>query len=215
MHSTSLIGSRAKLQDIPKVEQLIVGRLRGFIVDKIVWPRKHAVRLPELGTPAANGQHEDYVWIDDETVMEARTDIDGDEGQEADADPILDQLLGRPNSFLTEQRASSTPQRSYAPKYMHNDYPSRRYDTTAPDIDQGYENDDRQSPLPGQLPPSYKRARSTASDITAPGLRNRPRGPDPWANVRERGQMRAAAQGDLADVLINGRRVQAGATGLR
>lgn len=39
MSTTSLLGARAKLEDIPKVEQLILGRLRGWIVDNLVWPK--------------------------------------------------------------------------------------------------------------------------------------------------------------------------------
>ncbi|KAL9935497.1 hypothetical protein V8E36_005845 [Tilletia maclaganii] len=58
-HASSLIGSRAKLQDIPKIEQLLVARLRAFVHDRFVWPRFWAVGLPNLvpgpslGVPAA------------------------------------------------------------------------------------------------------------------------------------------------------------------
>ncbi|KAK0533157.1 ERMES complex subunit mmm1 [Tilletia horrida] len=47
-HASSLIGSRAKLQDIPKIEQLLVARLRAFVHDRFVWPRFWALGLPNL-----------------------------------------------------------------------------------------------------------------------------------------------------------------------
>jgi hypothetical protein len=46
--ATSLVGSRAKLQDVPKIEQLLVGRLRSFIHDRFVWPKYWTLTLPNL-----------------------------------------------------------------------------------------------------------------------------------------------------------------------
>ncbi|PWZ03738.1 hypothetical protein BCV70DRAFT_197935 [Testicularia cyperi] len=46
--ATSLLGSRAKLQDIPKIEQLLISRLRGWILDRFVWPRYWSLTLPNL-----------------------------------------------------------------------------------------------------------------------------------------------------------------------
>ncbi|PLW28133.1 hypothetical protein PCANC_23258 [Puccinia coronata f. sp. avenae] len=68
MTTTSLLGSRAKLQDIPKIEQLILGRLRGWIVDNLVWPKVRVLKLPGLGDKgsvedAADGEGE-YVWVE-------------------------------------------------------------------------------------------------------------------------------------------------------
>ncbi|SPC62897.1 related to MMM1 - required for mitochondrial shape and structure [Ustilago sp. UG-2017b] len=52
--ATSLLGSRAKLQDIPKIEQLLISRLRGWIMDRFVWPRYWSLTLPNLvPSPAA------------------------------------------------------------------------------------------------------------------------------------------------------------------
>ncbi|ETS64262.1 hypothetical protein PaG_01509 [Moesziomyces aphidis] len=52
--ATSLLGSRAKLQDIPKIEQLLISRLRGWILDRFVWPRYWSLTLPNLvPSPAA------------------------------------------------------------------------------------------------------------------------------------------------------------------
>lgn len=47
--STSLIGSRAKLQDIPKVEQLIIGRIRNYVIENFVWPKVRTFNLPKVG----------------------------------------------------------------------------------------------------------------------------------------------------------------------
>ncbi|POV95111.1 hypothetical protein PSTT_16447 [Puccinia striiformis] len=68
MTTTSLLGSRAKLQDIPKIEQLIMGRLRGWIVDNLVWPKVRVLKFPGLGNKgsvedAADGDGE-YVWVE-------------------------------------------------------------------------------------------------------------------------------------------------------
>ncbi|KAI5479368.1 dimethylaniline monooxygenase (N-oxide forming) [Pseudohyphozyma bogoriensis] len=53
LSTTSLLGSRAKLQDVPKVEQLILARLRGWITDRVVWPGRVQVGLPGLSSPVA------------------------------------------------------------------------------------------------------------------------------------------------------------------
>lgn len=46
--ATSLVGSRAKLQDVPKIEQLLVGRVRSYIHDRYVWPQYWSLTLPNL-----------------------------------------------------------------------------------------------------------------------------------------------------------------------
>ncbi|CAK9786726.1 hypothetical protein CC85DRAFT_248302 [Cutaneotrichosporon oleaginosum] len=48
LKTTSLLGSRAKLQDIPKLEQLIVARLRAVIQDRFVYPHHLTFGLPRL-----------------------------------------------------------------------------------------------------------------------------------------------------------------------
>ncbi|KAH9825099.1 hypothetical protein DFH28DRAFT_1016521 [Melampsora americana] len=72
MSTTSLLGARAKLEDIPKVEQLILGRLRGWIVDNLVWPKVRVMKLPGVGSKGAvenaeNGTGE-YVWVESEPI---------------------------------------------------------------------------------------------------------------------------------------------------
>lgn len=75
MSTTSLLGSRAKLQDIPKVEQLILGRLRGWIADNLVWPKVRILRLPGVGRKGnveeGEGGEGEFVWI--EGVPERRS----------------------------------------------------------------------------------------------------------------------------------------------
>ncbi|KAG0150181.1 hypothetical protein CROQUDRAFT_88213 [Cronartium quercuum f. sp. fusiforme G11] len=72
MSTTSLLGARAKLEDIPKVEQLILGRLRGWIVDNLVWPKVRVLRLPGVGSKGAveNGENGvgEYVWVESEVM---------------------------------------------------------------------------------------------------------------------------------------------------
>lgn len=46
--ASSLVGSRAKLQDLPKIEQLLVGRVRTYIHDRFVWPKYWSLTLPNL-----------------------------------------------------------------------------------------------------------------------------------------------------------------------
>ena len=44
----SLIGSRAKLQDVPKISSLIENQLRTWFIERCVEPRFQVVRLPSL-----------------------------------------------------------------------------------------------------------------------------------------------------------------------
>ncbi|CAO1638251.1 unnamed protein product [Parajaminaea phylloscopi] len=45
---SSLVGSRAKLQDIPKIQQLVLQRIRQAILDKFGWPNTWTVEMPDL-----------------------------------------------------------------------------------------------------------------------------------------------------------------------
>ncbi|WWC59991.1 uncharacterized protein I303_102554 [Kwoniella dejecticola CBS 10117] len=51
---TSLLGSRAKLQDIPKLEQLILSRLRSVIQDRFVYPAHLSLALPRILSPSVS-----------------------------------------------------------------------------------------------------------------------------------------------------------------
>lgn len=47
-HLSSLIGSKNQLQDVPKVEQLLISRLRMSIQQYLVWPKFWRIPLPVM-----------------------------------------------------------------------------------------------------------------------------------------------------------------------
>ncbi|GAA5919830.1 hypothetical protein JCM6882_005610 [Rhodosporidiobolus microsporus] len=51
LRTSSLLGSRAKLQDVPKIEQLLNARIRAAIQDRVVWPGRVEIALPGLSRP--------------------------------------------------------------------------------------------------------------------------------------------------------------------
>ncbi|GAA5846828.1 hypothetical protein JCM9279_004456 [Rhodotorula babjevae] len=55
--TSSLLGSRAKLQDVPKIEQLLVARIRAAIQDRVVWPGRVEVSLPGLSRDKSRHHH--------------------------------------------------------------------------------------------------------------------------------------------------------------
>lgn len=109
LSTTSLLGSRAKLQDIPKVEQLILARIRGAIQDRVVWPGRVELGLPP--TPHMPGAKEegdegwDFVDESMDTTIEDVFDTiaslpnadsdDGEDGTTMDGDGD-----GGPSIFL-------------------------------------------------------------------------------------------------------------------
>ncbi|WVW79738.1 hypothetical protein I302_101708 [Kwoniella bestiolae CBS 10118] len=54
LKTTSLLGSRAKLQDIPKLEQLILSRIRSIIQDRFVYPAHLSLALPRILSPSVS-----------------------------------------------------------------------------------------------------------------------------------------------------------------
>jgi len=48
LSTSSLLGSRAKLEDVPKVEQLLNARIRAIIQDRVVWPGRVEISLPGI-----------------------------------------------------------------------------------------------------------------------------------------------------------------------
>ncbi|EGW30703.1 uncharacterized protein SPAPADRAFT_62567 [Spathaspora passalidarum NRRL Y-27907] len=63
----SLIGSRAKLQDVPKISELIESQLRTWFIDRCVEPRFQVVRLPSLWPRSKNTREPVKTKVDDET----------------------------------------------------------------------------------------------------------------------------------------------------
>ncbi|KAK4049638.1 hypothetical protein OIO90_005397 [Microbotryomycetes sp. JL221] len=55
--TASLLGSRAKLQDVPKIEQLILARIRGYIQDRVVWPGRVQIALPAVHPSSQHHHH--------------------------------------------------------------------------------------------------------------------------------------------------------------
>lgn len=98
--TTSLLGSRAKLQDLPKIEQLVASRLRQAIAERIVWPRFFAVGLPSLGvgistTPGLSGGRDGGGLGEDEFVIVDREDAGGaeGEGEEGEGEGLGEKLM--------------------------------------------------------------------------------------------------------------------------
>lgn len=50
----SLIGSRAKLEDVPKISELIEARLRSWFADRCIEPRYQVIRIPSLWPRSKN-----------------------------------------------------------------------------------------------------------------------------------------------------------------
>lgn len=47
---SSIFGSKQKLQDVPKIEEILVTRMRMFIQERLVWPHFWDIPLPSLRT---------------------------------------------------------------------------------------------------------------------------------------------------------------------
>ena len=186
MQTKSLIGSRAKLQDIPKVEQLVIARLRGYIVDKVVWPRKWAVRLPAVGHSAAD--MEEYVWIN-ETEFEPVHDDGGDDGVD-DPNPVR-------QSILMDTGATAMPIFPVSPLYRA----AYSYSSSAAEDEQS---------VPEHPPPQFSTPRR---DRTTPGAwTNQSPLSQPQLGMRHRPAAPSAASGGVRnDVSFSGFR-NAGST---
>ncbi|KAK9373007.1 uncharacterized protein V1513DRAFT_450358 [Lipomyces chichibuensis] len=46
----SLLGSRSRLQNLPKISQLVESRIRKWFVERCVQPRFQEITLPEFGS---------------------------------------------------------------------------------------------------------------------------------------------------------------------
>ncbi|CDU25174.1 related to MMM1-required for mitochondrial shape and structure [Sporisorium scitamineum] len=79
--ASSLLGSRAKLQDIPKIEQLLISRLRGWIMDRFVWPRYWSLTLPNLVPSSSAARHADQAHHTMDAAAPASVDSAGGPAQ--------------------------------------------------------------------------------------------------------------------------------------
>lgn len=78
--ASSLLGSRAKLQDIPKIEQLLISRLRGWIMDRFVWPRYWSLTLPNLVPSPSAARNADPTHGTTDAAVPASVDSAGGGG---------------------------------------------------------------------------------------------------------------------------------------
>lgn len=69
---TSIIGSRAKLQNIPKVEQLILGRVRAWISENLVWPKVKTIKLPSFPGFGRSSKQTDSAEYDATLIISRR-----------------------------------------------------------------------------------------------------------------------------------------------
>ncbi|GAA5909141.1 ERMES complex subunit MMM1 [Sporobolomyces salmoneus] len=67
LSTSSLLGSRAKLEDVPKVEQLLNARIRSVIQDRVVWPGRVEIALPGIH-PHQHQHHHSHQRNESETV---------------------------------------------------------------------------------------------------------------------------------------------------
>lgn len=174
LQTTSLIGSTAKLQDIPKIEQLLAARLRAFIVARWVLPRSKAIRLPDLGPGATDNSNtpqpeDDWVEIESGDVPQPLSDSQPAPGyREADADQSAPQLRGhhKPISVAEWRRTQPsfvTPQPAYMPPWApgsplfspNSSLTATSYARPPPSIPKSAS----EFSLPGQLPNSVRHRR--------------------------------------------------------
>jgi maintenance of morphology protein 1 len=68
----SLIGSRTKLEDIPKLRDLIQTKLRNVYIDKLVYPTFVKIKVPNMWKDNSNNAAED---ITSDTPMEEQATV--------------------------------------------------------------------------------------------------------------------------------------------
>ncbi|GAA6018623.1 hypothetical protein JCM11491_006170 [Sporobolomyces phaffii] len=137
LSTSSLLGSRAKLEDVPKVEQLLIARIRAVIQDRLVWPGR-----VEIGLPGIHPRHS----------KKHATDISGggeDFAVDADGQVIDDwTVVDRPHPLACDNE-------SLPPSFSISDFKHRNADS---DSEAEGETDDY-VPKPG--PASRVAARRT------------------------------------------------------
>ncbi|KAI9934081.1 ERMES complex subunit mmm1 [Aspergillus wentii] len=111
----SLMGSRSRLQDVPKVAQLVEARAHAWFEERVVEPRVQVVGLPDLwprmGRTGVRTSDESETGSNAASRTAGSTDMNGPlHGDEVDREPeglrFRGGLSGRP-AFDTESRSSS------------------------------------------------------------------------------------------------------------
>lgn len=195
LQTTSLIGSVAKLQDIPKIEQLIAGRLRAFITSRWAFPRSKALKLPDLSPRSAQDADDDSPE-DEDGDESASSDISEPSPEESDIAPashdadhdsmhLNDDTLhdmqhhadrleqwrsAQPASFIGHQYAYTPPWGPGSPLFSPN--PSLANSTRARQP-AAVSRSASDFLLPGQIPAGGVRYRRPHNGISSP-LRNEP-----------------------------------------
>jgi len=52
----SLIGSRSKLEDVPKITHIIISKLRNAFCENFVYPNFKKIKIPDLWSPNKNNE---------------------------------------------------------------------------------------------------------------------------------------------------------------
>ncbi|AFR98984.1 mitochondrial outer membrane protein [Cryptococcus neoformans C23] len=107
---TSLLGSRAKLQDIPKLEQLIVSRLRNLIQDRFVHPNHISLALPRILSPSVSST----------PILEGL----GEGAVDAMKDAVSDGVKRMVEDFMGENSVEGALNGQGEGQWLDEDYPS-------------------------------------------------------------------------------------------
>jgi maintenance of morphology protein 1 len=149
-----LVGSRAKLQDVPKIEQLLVDRLRNFVHDRFVWPKYWSLTLPNL-------------------VPRSTT---GDAGSTEDAfenNKRNEMLIVGQGNVLEENNNNSKLERSLAPPFDAGQ--GGLFETAPPLFPHTNQTYSRHPEPPPSLPGSLPNVEAWRSQAAATGVNRRPR----------------------------------------
>lgn len=120
----SLLGSRSRLQDVPKIAQLIESRLHTWFDERCVEPRFQQIILPSLWPRKKNTRGGDEGSSDGDEDNQAEQQGDGSaiDAMAESVETVLDGKNGRSNGAAKQPAGVSTtstsqtrPQRQYAP----------------------------------------------------------------------------------------------------
>lgn len=156
--ATSLVGSRAKLQDVPKIEQLLVGRLRSFVHDRFVWPKYWSLTLPNL-VPKSG--------VD----LQPQTDSSDNLNAPGNA-----QIAGQGN-VLEEEKANEEEEGAFAYDHVPDgffDHPPPLFTRANQAYPMQMRHPEANSPIPGSLPTVEAWRTQSAATGVNPRLRPRP-----------------------------------------
>ncbi|GAA5956298.1 hypothetical protein JCM3765_005622 [Sporobolomyces pararoseus] len=138
LSTSSLLGSRAKLEDVPKVEQLLNARIRSIIQDRVVWPGRVEISLPGI-----HPRHHSKKHSTDEDI-----ELGGGGGEAVDDWTVVD----RPHPLACANE-------NLPPSFSVSDFKHRNADS---------ESEDDGSALPPVSPLNSRRAKLTSTPPPPP-----------------------------------------------